>query len=725
MFETKKYVSPGLSRAFIGAVKIILTALLFLHSSNFALSSPNSDWIKTDFAKFRIISGVEDIGKETKIPLGLEFYLFDGWKIYWRNPGDAGFPPSFIETKSNNLEKIEWRWPAPMRFTLDGLQSFGYGSHVVIPLTAQIKSNKEPLNLKTTLSALACREICIPIEEILKLQLPIGTGAPSKFSKVLKNYENLVPTASSWPEFTLVSSYLEGTTIILNINSSQKFIEPDVFFETMSDIHFGKPKVKLSRDHKRATLKVSITPPEGSVSVEFPTTLTFVDKGRSIELNEIIRPSIISKSTNAQFWKSDSISMTIILIAFLGGVILNFMPCVLPVLMIKLLDVSRAVGQDRKLVRLGFLSSAVGIIASFFVLGVIAVLLKKLGVFVTWGMQFQQPVFVTISCILILAFSVSLLGWFKFKAPDKLMDSLSQQTPIRHNQAIWPKMSRHFLTGVFATVLATPCSAPLVGTALTFALGGEAKEIISIFLIMGLGLALPYISISVFPSALAIMPKPGAWMRKLEIFLAILLCMTALWLLTVLSQQISLNLLLLVICFISLAALAILMSRILRSYLLLSISVILAFGAVITSNAASFLPEQKRSLVAEDLSTKKDANLNWKVFHEEQISKYVNAGNTVIVDISADWCITCKVNEELFISNGLIADALKSGELIGMKADWTSPNDKIANYLMSFNRYGIPFTVIYGPKAETGIVLPELLSEDAIKNAIKAASYDK
>tara|TARA_Y100001968_G_scaffold30279_1_gene23415 strand:+ start:281 stop:742 length:462 start_codon:yes stop_codon:yes gene_type:complete len=153
--------------------------------------------------------------------------------------------------------------------------------------------------------------------------------------------------------------------------------------------------------------------------------------------------------------------------------------------------------------------------------------------------------------------------------------------------------------------------------------------------------------------------------------------------------------------------------------------VILAFGAVITSNAASFLPEQKRSLVAKDLSTKKDANLNWKVFHEEQISKYVNAGNTVIVDISADWCITCKVNEELFISNGLIADALKSGELIGMKADWTSPNDKIANYLMSFNRYGIPFTVIYGPKAETGIVLPELLSEDAIKNAIKAASYDK
>ena len=114
MFETKKYVSLGLSRAFIGAVKIILTALLFLHSSNFALSSPNSDWIKTEFAKFRIISGVEDIGKETKIPLGLEFYLFDGWKIYWRNPGDAGFPPSFIETKSNNLEKIEWRWPAPM-----------------------------------------------------------------------------------------------------------------------------------------------------------------------------------------------------------------------------------------------------------------------------------------------------------------------------------------------------------------------------------------------------------------------------------------------------------------------------------------------------------------------------------------------------------------------------------------------------------------------------------
>ena len=186
MFETKKSISQRLSGALVGAAKIILTATVFLHSAYFALGSPNSKWVKTDFAKFRIISGVEDIGKKTKIPLGLEFYLLDGWKIYWRNPGDAGFPPSFTETKSDNLKEIEWRWPAPMRFTLDGLQSFGYGGHVVIPLTAHIKNNKKPLNLRATLNALACREICVPIEGILQLKLPKGTGTLSDFSKVLK-----------------------------------------------------------------------------------------------------------------------------------------------------------------------------------------------------------------------------------------------------------------------------------------------------------------------------------------------------------------------------------------------------------------------------------------------------------------------------------------------------------------------------------------------------------
>ena len=157
------------------------------------------------------------------------------------------------------------------------------------------------------------------------------------------------------------------------------------------------------------------------------------------------------------------------------------------------------------------------------------------------------------------------------------------------------------------------------------------------------------------------------------------------------------------------------MSKIFQLHLLLGISAILALCAVIASNGPSFLPEQNRSLVATTLSTVGDPNLGWKSFDEEQISKHVNAGNTVIVDVSADWCITCKVNE-----NGL-----KSGELIGMKADWTSPNEKIANYLISFNRYGIPFTVIYGPRARTGIVLPELLSVDAIKDAIEAASFDK
>jgi suppressor for copper-sensitivity B len=388
--------------------------------------------------------------------------------------------------------------------------------------------------------------------------------------------------------------------------------------------------------------------------------------------------------------------------------------------MIKLLDITRAVGEDRKSVRLGFLSSALGIISSFLLLAIIAILFKKLGVFVTWGMQFQQPIFITISSIAILGFAAGLLGWLKFEAPDRLLNRLSRPAD---NKSDLVKLSRHFFTGVFATILATPCSAPLVGTALTFALGGDTQEIIFIFLSMGLGLALPYLSISIFPFALAIMPKPGAWMRKLEIFLAMLLCLTAVWLLTVLAEQISLTLLLLVIGSMTLATLSIVISKIFKPRLFICLAAILGLCAIVLSSGLEFLPQQKRAFLAEAKTAIGNSNPSWVVFDEQKISKYVNEGHTVLVDVSAEWCITCKVNEKLFISNGLISDSLKSGTLIGMKADWTKPDNKIANYLFSFNRYGIPFTVIYGPRARTGIVLPELLDEDTIRDAIEAASY--
>ena len=723
MSETKKYTFQRHWEIIKILAQTLLATFVLLNTTYSAYGSSQSNWVENDFAKFRIISGVESIGNLDEIPLGLEFELIDGWKVYWRNPGDAGFPPSFIETESNNLQNIDWLWPVPMRFTLDGMQSFGYEDRIIIPLKAKIKDRKRPLYLRTKLSALACKEICVPIEGLLTLQLPAGTGAPSMFAADLKNYEQRVPNSNSWPGFTLQNSRLNKKVLTLNINSLEKLTEPDVFIESISNIRFGKPAVTLYNERHSGELKVPIETLDESFSAEIPLTLTFVDRERFAELNEIIRFGTISQDISTQPFKRDSFPLTILIIAFFGGVILNFMPCVLPVLMIKLLDITRAVGEDRKSVRLGFLSSALGIISSFLLLAIIAILFKKLGVFVTWGMQFQQPIFITISSMAILGFAAGLLGLLKFEAPNRLLNRLSRPADNKYNESDLVRLSRHFFTGVFATILATPCSAPLVGTALTFALGGDTQEIIFIFLSMGLGLALPYLSISIFPFALAIMPKPGAWMRKLEIFLAMLLCLTAVWLLTVLAEQISLTLLLLVIGSMTLATLSIVISKIFKPHLFICLAAILGLCAIVLSSGLEFLPQQKRAFLAEAKTAIGNSNPSWVVFDEQKISKYVNEGHTVLVDVSAEWCITCKVNEKLFISNGLISDSLKSGTLIGMKADWTKPDNKIANYLFSFNRYGIPFTVIYGPRARTGIVLPELLDEDTIRDAIEAASY--
>ena len=219
-----------------------------------------------------------------------------------------------------------------------------------------------------------------------------------------------MPKSNSWPGFTLQNFHLNKKVLILKIHSLETLTEPDVFIESISNIRFGKPAVTLYNERHSGELKVPIETLDESFSAEIPLTLTFVDRERFAELKEIIRFGTISRDLSTQSLKRDSFPLIILIIAFFGGVILNFMPCVLPVLMIKLLDITRAVGEDRKSVRLGFLSSALGIISSFFLLAIIAILFKKLGVFVTWGMQFQQPIFITISSVVILGFAAGLLG---------------------------------------------------------------------------------------------------------------------------------------------------------------------------------------------------------------------------------------------------------------------------------------------------------------------------
>ena len=294
----------------------------------------------------------------------------------------------------------------------------------------------------------------------------------------------------------------------------------------------------MSADRLNALFILSNDIPIDTSLAEIPITITVVDGKKSIEVQRSTGRKLITKPA-----KSYSIFnwLTILLTALMGGLILNLMPCVLPVLTIKLLQFTRSSGLDRRAVRNGFIYSAYGILFSFLIIAILAIIIKQAGVSVGWGMHFQQPIFLGLICLILLAFAGSLFRWFHFQIPQSLIWLETRSASLINLDEKTSSKVNHFFTGAFATVLATPCSAPFVGTALSFALSQGPIEILSIFVTMGLGLSLPYLIIAIRPELLRFLPRPGTWMNKLEIILGVILILTAVWILSILYKQLNTN----------------------------------------------------------------------------------------------------------------------------------------------------------------------------------------
>jgi suppressor for copper-sensitivity B len=393
-------------------------------------------------------------------------------------------------------------------------------------------------------------------------------------------------------------------------------------------------------------------------------------------------------------------------VALMGGLILNLMPCVLPVLSLKILALIGHGGGDKKEIRSGFLATAAGIVVSFLALAAMTSVVKLAGSAVGWGVQFQQPLFLGIMIALITLFAANLFGWFEIPLPQFLAD-------IGANSGQGGGWVGHFATGAFATLLATPCSAPFLGTAVGFALAHGTLEIFSIFLLLGLGMAMPYLAVAAWPQLAQKLPRPGGWMITARKVLGLALLATGLWLLSVLAIVIGLRVGVAMAAVMGLAlVLLALAHRIpaLPKGLVMVATVAAAIGLSMLGEAPA--AEDKKA-IAKGL---------WKPFDQAAMAAEVAAGHTVFVDVTAEWCLTCQVNKQAVVYRGDVAKRLKAPGIIAMQADWTRPDETIANYLASFGRYGIPFDAVYGPGAPNGVVLPELLTEDAVLQALDQAS---
>jgi suppressor for copper-sensitivity B len=675
-----------------GAI-LVLGAALLLGALPATAAELASSWYVADQGRVRLVAGQDSIGPDGAAPLGLEFDLKPHWKIYWRSPGDAGYPPHIDWAGSQNLRDATIGWPAPRRFSVQGLETVGYEGHIVLPIAARAAQTDQRIALRAALSYLTCNDICVPHDTKLALDLPAGSGAPSSDAGLIARFVAREPQRQQTASLSLrAATLIPGTPPLLELRiaATPPFEAPDAFVEA-KNIVFGAPRA-AGGDGTETVLRLPVSGPGVAAALRGGRRfeVTVVDGDRALETTEM--PGIGKPAPDSPWL------LRMVGIALLGGFILNVMPCVLPVLSLKLLGIAAASGRARRHVRLGLLASAAGVIAAFLVLACVTIALRAGGFAVGWGIQFQQPLFLIFVMALVTLFAANLWGLFEVPLPS----AVARWGGADHGRGLLG----NFAAGAFATLLATPCSAPFLGTAVGFALAAGAPVTLGIFFAMGVGLALPYLAMAAAPRLVAWLPRPGAWMIVLRRLLGLALAATGLWLAWVLAAESGI---------VAASAALVLMAAVpLALYLLrrvpgraAAVAALVALAFLIPAAVPS--PPAAVGAVPDGI---------WKPFDPGAIGRLVGEGRTVFVDVTADWCLTCKLNERIAIDTPDVRRRLAAKDVVAMRADWTRPNAVIERYLQGFGRYGIPFNAVYGPALPEGRALPELLTPEAVASAL-------
>lgn len=669
------------------------------------------------YGEVRLVSAVSAMGNLQELPLGLEFRLAPGWKIYWRTPGEAGLPPTLDLQMANGAPlQSQIEWPVPKRFNAFGFDNFGYADAVILPVAVRGYDRGAALQIRGQIEALVCSDICVPLAGALRLDLADGPAEPSSMAMVIAQFAAKVPRIDALSPIKIATAWQSGSQLKIGFAATSQPVT-EIFVEGPAGIAFKQPVfanniavIDVEGDLKTplAGQTVDLTVIAGD---DFTTQSIIVAKDAPLAGSFAAgKPMPTDAGAMAQFW-------TVIGFAFLGGLILNLMPCVLPVLAIKLAAIIEASGQSRGFVRLRFGAGAMGILSSFAILAAGLAALRLAGGQIGWGIQFQSPVFLAIMLLVLGLFTLNILDRFFLPIPAFLQASFrgdGQNTNGQNtNQQARPAiLFGDFMAGMLATLLATPCSAPFVGSAVTVALTGDMAQLFAVFMAMGAGLAAPWGLVVLFPALVGFLPRPGHWMVWLKRGLAGLLIATMIWLGWLLQTIQGGPAALLLLGLIGFVLLAILCRQ--------KIGILLA-GAGLFAGLA-FLPAP--AIVAPQAN-----GLVWQVWSNDASAAARAEGKLVFVDVTADWCITCKANKALVLETTPIAPMLAAlvddGKLVMLKADWTRPDPRIAAFLASHDRFGIPFNIIYGPKAPEGVLLGELLRADMVENALIKAGMTR
>lgn len=649
-----------------------------------------------------VLTGEKDTANHTVQGL-LEVKLDKDWKTYWRSPGEGGVAPSINWDMSSNVESVDWQWPMPKRYEFLGVETLGYKHDVIFPLSIHVKDMNKPVFLAGKLTMSSCTSICVLTDYELALdfnpeKLSLSTDAMFLYNK---GYSQ-VPKSSQAVTLDTVSYDKDKKAITVVATNKAGWVKPDVLIDghnkAVKDTSFLAPNVTIKDQTLYAVLPVTSwfgTPK----LVGEPLQITIGDNNLAVEIPATATNTpVIVPSSNSNL-------LEIIGIALLGGLILNIMPCVLPVLGMKLSSVVSAKGLEKRQIRTQFIASAAGIITSFWLLAGFLALMKLSGQALGWGIQFQSPWFIGAMIAITALFGANMLGLFEIRLSSNTNTWMATKGDNSH--------LGHFIQGMFATLLATPCSAPFLGTAVAFALGASYVTLFAIFTALAIGMAAPWLLIALFPQLANALPKPGLWMDRVKTLFGLMMLATSVWLLSLMTSFYSATVVWVIGLFIMLVILWQLGRKKGRKAVIITTAVLL-LGVAGSLIVGSLTSNHWAKPLADDH--------HWETLNVDNIAKQVAEGKTVFVDVTAEWCITCKANKVGVLLQEPVYSALSADNIELMRGDWTKPSDYVTGFLQSHGRFGVPFNIVYGPNAPQGIPLPVILTSDEVLNAIKKAS---
>lgn len=657
------------------------------------LYAADSGWLQSPqntHAKVRFQA--EPSGAETRVLLSVS--LEKGWKTYWRSPGEGGVAP-VIEWQ-DNATPAQWFWPTPSRFDVAGLTTQGYHDVVTFPI---VMTGTSPATLSGTLTLPTCSNVCILTDYPFHLDLT-ATGDRADFSRQFAIAMGKVPIAQGLTDSTS-AAYRQGS-LVVSASRAQGWQNPALFIDALEGSAFGKPQIKIDGTQLSATLPVTDEWGDAAGDISGKTlSLVLADNGIAQQLTLPVGKLAAAEGGGVALWQ-------IALMALAGGFILNLMPCVLPVLGMKLGSILQVEQHDRKSVRVQFLASSAGIITSFLALALLMTVLRYTNQTLGWGIQFQSPWFIGLMVLVTALFTANLLGLFEINLPSRMTTRLATQKR--------GGLAGNFAEGAFATLLATPCSAPFLGTAVAFALAAPLPVLWGLFLMLGIGMSLPWLLIATWPGLALRLPRPGRWMLRLRVALGVLMLVACLWLLSLMQNHLSLEVV------ISIAALMLLAlgAASLRRYgirnTLVALCTGLLLGGLLMLAAAFFFSGSSRPL---------QDNVNWQPLTEQAITKALADHKVVFVDVTADWCVTCKANKFNVLLRDDVQQALSDKQVVALRGDWSRPSKPINEFLQKRGSVAVPFNQIYGPGLPAGEILSPLLTRDAVLQGLKNAQGDK